>query len=83
MAKTLPRPGGKGQVLTEIDLLEISATSMRAHPATRVLGWKSADPDADQALSLDDLRAMERELDLEPPTSSAFAKTCANSSTCT
>ena len=30
-----------GRVLTEIDVLEISATSTPAHPATRVLGWKS------------------------------------------
>ena len=31
-----------GRVLTEIDLLEISATSTPAHPATRVLAWKTA-----------------------------------------
>jgi HK97 family phage prohead protease len=37
-----PRKGG-GRELFEIDLLEISATSRPMHPATRALGWKSAD----------------------------------------
>ena len=40
MAKSRDKKDG-GRVVTEIDLLEISATSTPAHPATRVLGWKS------------------------------------------
>ena len=40
MAKSRDTKDG-GRVLTEIDLLEISATSTPAHPATRVLGWKT------------------------------------------
>ena len=48
MAKSRPRKGG-GRILTEIDLLEISATSTPMHPATRALNWKSA------SLAVDDL----------------------------
>ena len=40
MAKSRATKDG-GRILTEIDVLEISATSTPAHPATRVLGWKS------------------------------------------
>jgi HK97 family phage prohead protease len=36
-----PRKGG-GRTLVEIDLLEITATSVPMHPATRALSWKSA-----------------------------------------
>jgi HK97 family phage prohead protease len=39
-AESRPRKGG-GRVLTEIDLLEISATSRPIHPDTRVLSMKS------------------------------------------
>lgn len=41
MAKSKPRKGG-GRTLTEIDLLEVSATSTPMHPSARVLDWKSA-----------------------------------------
>jgi HK97 family phage prohead protease len=57
MASSRPRKGG-GRELTEIDLLEISATSTPAHPATRALDWKSAtghDP------GFDDVRAEARD----------------------
>jgi HK97 family phage prohead protease len=40
MAKSKPRKGG-GRTLTEVDLLEISATSTPMHPSARVLDWKS------------------------------------------
>ena len=43
VSESRPRKGG-GRVLTEIDLLEISATSTPMHPATRALNWKSAAP---------------------------------------
>ena len=41
MAESQPRKGG-GRTITEVDLLEISATSTPMHPATRALSWKSA-----------------------------------------
>jgi HK97 family phage prohead protease len=47
MSKSKPREGG-GRILTEIDLLEISATSTPMHPSARVISWKSSadwDPD--------------------------------------
>jgi HK97 family phage prohead protease len=40
MSEGRPRKGG-GQFITEIDLLEISATSTPMHPATRALSWKA------------------------------------------
>jgi HK97 family phage prohead protease len=40
MSESKPRKGG-GRTLTEIDLLEISATSTPMHPAARVLDWKA------------------------------------------
>lgn len=46
MAKGRARKGG-GRELTEIDLLEISATAKPMHPATRALSWKSAEPAPD------------------------------------
>lgn len=45
-AESRPRKGG-GRVLTEIDLLEVSATSTPMHAATRALAWKSATPVVD------------------------------------
>jgi phage head maturation protease len=41
MSESRPRPGG-GRVLTEIDLIEVSATSTPMHPATRAISWKTA-----------------------------------------
>jgi HK97 family phage prohead protease len=41
MSKSKPRKGG-GRTLTEIDLLEVSATSTPMHPSARVLDWKSS-----------------------------------------
>jgi HK97 family phage prohead protease len=46
MSESRPRPGG-GRELTEIDLLEVSATSTPMHPATRALSWKAATADAE------------------------------------
>jgi HK97 family phage prohead protease len=40
-----PRREGKGRVITEIDLLEVSATVTPMNAGTRTLGWKSLDPD--------------------------------------
>jgi HK97 family phage prohead protease len=45
MSKSKPREGG-GRTLTEIDLLEISATSTPMHPSARVFDWKSAGNDS-------------------------------------
>ena len=42
MSEGRSREGG-GRIITEVDLLEISATSTPMHPATRALSWKSAD----------------------------------------
>jgi hypothetical protein len=44
MSESRPRKGG-GRTLTEIDLLEISATVRPMHPSARVLDWKSAGRD--------------------------------------
>jgi HK97 family phage prohead protease len=44
MSEDRPRRGG-GRRLLEIDLLEITATSKPAHPATRALSWKSLKDD--------------------------------------
>jgi HK97 family phage prohead protease len=41
MSESRARPGG-GRVLTEVDLIEVSATSTPMHPATRAISWKSA-----------------------------------------
>jgi uncharacterized protein len=41
MSESRSRPGG-GRVLTEIDLIEVSATSTPMHPATRAISWKTA-----------------------------------------
>ena len=54
-------------MLTEIDLLEISAVSKPAHPATMALSWKTADnrngiPSV--IPSVEDLRRRERSLGL-------------------
>jgi HK97 family phage prohead protease len=46
MSESRPRPGG-GRVLTEIDLIEVSATSTPMHPSTRALSWKAATADAE------------------------------------
>jgi HK97 family phage prohead protease len=45
MSESRPRKGG-GRILSEIDLLEISATVRPMHPSARVLDWKSAAPPA-------------------------------------
>lgn len=43
MSESRPRKsGGRGRILYEIDLLEISATSTPMHPSARALDWKSA-----------------------------------------
>jgi HK97 family phage prohead protease len=42
LSESTPRKGG-GRTLTEIDLLEISATTKPMHPKTRALSWKTAD----------------------------------------
>jgi HK97 family phage prohead protease len=54
LSEDRPREGG-GREITEVDLLEISATSKPMHPATRALSWKSAHRE-------DDLAAREAEL---------------------
>ncbi len=41
-SESRPRKRGKGREITEIDLLEISATSTPVQGAARVLDWKSA-----------------------------------------
>lgn len=41
VAEGRPRKRGKGRLITEVDLLEISWTATPVHPATRVLSWKS------------------------------------------
>ena len=51
MAKSQPRKGG-GRTITEIDLLEISATSTPMHPATRALSWKSATSSFDEEFQM-------------------------------
>ena len=43
LSESKPRKGG-GREITEIDLLEISATATPAHPATRTLSWKARPP---------------------------------------
>ena len=44
--KSRPREGG-GRDLLVIDLLEVSVVTKPMHPATRTLGWKSAETGAD------------------------------------
>ena len=46
MSKSKPRKGGR--LLTEIDLIEVSAVAKPMHPSTRALSWKTA-ADADRA----------------------------------
>jgi HK97 family phage prohead protease len=59
MAKSTPRKGG-GRRLTEIDLLEVSATSTPMHPAARAVSWKSAHDDEEERAPTH--RELEREL---------------------
>jgi HK97 family phage prohead protease len=42
VTKSKPREGGKGRLIGEVDLLEVSATSTPMHPSARALSWKSA-----------------------------------------
>jgi HK97 family phage prohead protease len=53
------------RTITELDLFEVSATPTPMNNTTRVTAWKSTDPDRDEPPSLDELRARERELDLD------------------
>ena len=54
------RPEGKGRLLTEIDLLEVSATVTPMNAGTRTLGWKSLDPDESERSSESSRRAGRR-----------------------
>jgi hypothetical protein len=58
MSESQPRPGG-GRVLTEVDLIEVSATSTPMHPSTRALSWKTA-LDVDVPTEADQRRRLAR-----------------------